>query len=304
MEGVVAALGGGRLIRLAYGRRPLGPDLLAPTTLAHLAPASRAVLTPPWPLIAVAAGRRPAAALRWLKRRRGDRLFAVQLMRPARLDGFDLVAVPAHDRPRPHPRVVTTTGAPHPFDRASLDRAAAELPAAAAALPAPYVAVLVGGPTRGVRFAAADLDRLAAAVDDLARRLGASVLATTSPRSPASAAARLSAKLTVPHHVHDIRASAANPLRAWLGVAARVVVTADSASMLSEAAATGVPVHVFPLGGRRAKFARLQAALAEAGVVQPWIDEASPPPAPLDEAGRLARIIRQHVATQAPSRGR
>ncbi len=292
---MVAALGGGRLIRLAYARRSIGPDLLAPATLAHLDAASRAALAPPWPRITVAAGRRPAAALRWLKRRAGDRLFAVQLMRPGRLTGFDLVAIPAHDRPRPHARVVTTTGAPHPFGRASLDRALDPLPAAAAALPPPHVTVLVGGPTRGVRFAAGDVDRLAAAVDDLARRAGASVLATTSPRSPPDAAARLAAGLTVPHHVHDVRAGAPNPLRAFLAVAARVVVTADSASMLSEAAATGVPVHVFPLAGRRGKFARLQAALAEAGVVQPWVVDVSRPPAPIDESGRLAAIIRQRI---------
>jgi mitochondrial fission protein ELM1 len=158
------------------------------------------------------------------------------------------------------------------------------------------VTVLVGGPSRGVRFTADDVDRLAAAVSDLARQLGASVLATTSPRSPPDAAMRLARGLAVPHHVHDVRRAGANPLRAFLGVADRVVVTADSASMLSEAAASGVPVHVFALAGRRGKLARLEAALAAAGVVQPWIVDATPPPAPLDESGRLAAIIRQRSA--------
>jgi len=295
---VVAALGGGRLIRLAYARPLARPDLLAPATLGHLdGDAARAVSTLPWPRIAVAAGRRPAAVLRALKRRAGQHLFAVQLMRPGRLAGFDLVAVPAHDRARPDPRVVTTLGAPHPFDRAALDRARGDLPAAAAAVAPPYVTVLVGGPTPGVRFVLGDVDRLAAAVDALARALGAGVLATTSRRSPPGAAARLAAGLGVPHHVHDVDTAAANPLRALLGVAARVVVTADSVSMLSEAAATGVPVHVHPLAGRRDKFARLQSALAEAGVIQPWVVEAVPPSAPLDESARLARIIRRRLAS-------
>ncbi len=294
---MVAALGGGRLIRLAYARPLARPDLLAPATLGHLdEAAARAASTPPWPRIAVAAGRRPAAVLRALKRRAGEDLFAVQLMRPGRLTGFDLVAVPAHDRPRPDPRVVTTLGAPHPFDRATLDRARPELPAAAAAVAPPYVTVLVGGPTRGVRFGLGDVDRLAAAVDGLARALGAGVLATTSRRSPPGAAARLAAGLGVPHHVHDVGTAAANPLRALLGVAARVV-TADSVAMLSEAAATGVPVHVHAVAARRGKFARLQSALAEAGVVQPWAVDAASPPAPLDESARLARIIRRRLAS-------
>jgi hypothetical protein len=301
VEGVVAALGGGRLIRLAYDRALRWPDVLAPATLAHLDPASRRGFVPPWPRVAVAAGRRPAAVLRWLKRRGGERTFAVQLMRPGSLADFDLVAIPAHDRPRRDPRVVTTLAAPHPFDRAALDRARCELPPAAAGLAPPYVTVLVGGPTRGVPFTGADVDRLAAAVDELARRLGASVIATTSPRSPVDAAVRLARGLTVAHHVHDVRAAGANPLRAFLGVADRVVVTADSASMLSEAAAAGVPVHVFALRGRRAKFRRLQAALGDVGVVQPWVFQATAPPAPIDESARLASIIRRRLAAQPPS---
>lgn len=293
---MVAALGGGRLIQLAYARPLLRPDLLAPATAAHLDDASRAALVPPWPRVAVAAGRRPAAVLRWLKARAGDGLFAVQLMRPARLSGFDLVAVPAHDRPRADPRVVVTAAAPHPFDRRVLDAAARALPTAARDLPPPYVTVLVGGPTRGLRFDRADLDRLVREVDRLAGTLGASVLATTSPRSPRGAASRLRAGLTVPHHVHDVHAPGENPLRAFLGAASRIVVTADSASMLSEAAAAGVPVHVFTLDGAPAKFARLRATLAEAGIVQPWVVDAGPPPAPIDEAARLAAVIRRRIA--------
>jgi hypothetical protein len=295
VEGVVGALGGGRLIRLGYARALRRPDLLAPATLAHLDDESRGALAPPWPRVAVGAGRRVAPVLRWLKARAGDELYAVQLMRPGRLAGFDLVAVPAHDRPPGDARVVKTTAAPHPLDRAALDAARAALPPAAATLPAPYLAVLVGGPTRGMPFTAADVDRLAAEVDRLARALGASVLATTSRRSPGDAARRLATGLTVPHLVHDVSAGGDNPLRAFLGMASRIVVTADSASMLSEAAAAGVPVHVFRLGGRRGKFARLEKALADAGVVQSWVVDVPPPAAPVDEARRLAAIIRRRA---------
>jgi mitochondrial fission protein ELM1 len=304
VEGVVAALGGGRLIRLRYDRPLRRPDLLAPATVAHLAATSRAELEPPWPRVAVAAGRRTAAVLRWLKARAGANLFAVLLMRPARLAEFDLVAVPAHDRAPTDPRVVVTLGAPHPFDRAALDRARGALPAKAASLPPPYLTVLVGGPTRGVAFGLDDVDRLAAAVDAFAGDLGASVLATTSPRSPGGAAPRLARRLTVPHLVHDVAGAGPNPLRTFLGAAQRIVVTADSASMLSEAAAAGVPVHLFDVRGGRPKFARLQAALTEAGVIQPWVTDVAAPPAPVDESARLAAIIRERCGIQPPSRAR
>jgi len=295
----VRALGGGRLVPLAYGRALRIPDVLAPATLAHLTVATTSALTPPWPRIAVGCGPRTTPVLRWLKARAGTKIFTVQLMRPARLAGIDLAAIPAHDRPPTHPRGVTTLGAPHPFDRAMLDAAEATLPAAARALRPPHIAVLVGGPTRGVAFTPADLERLAEAVDRLATTLAASVLVTTSPRSPPSAAATLARTLVAPHVVHDARAAGDNPLRAFLGAATRIVVTADSASMLSEASAAGVPVHVFALRGRRRKFGHLEAALAEAGVVRPWTADAPPPPRPIDEAARLAAVIRARLGGQA-----
>jgi len=52
--------------------------------------------------------------------------------------------------------------------------------------------------------------------------------------------------------------------------------------MLSEASAAGVPVHVFHLSDRRGKFGRLEAALVDAGVVQPWAVDAAPPSTPID----------------------
>src|SRR5260370_34957645 len=48
------------------------------------------------------------------------------------------------------------------------------------------------------------------------------------------------------------------------------MVTADSVSMISEAAATGNPVHILDLDGGNAKFARFHAALQAAGITRPF----------------------------------
>jgi hypothetical protein len=45
----------------------------------------------------------------------------------------------------------------------------------------------------------------------------------------------------------------ANPYLAFLGVADRIVVTADSASMLADAVSTGKPVEIFALPTRRGR---------------------------------------------------
>ena len=61
-----------------------------------------------------------------------------------------------------------------------------------------------------------------------------------------------------------------NPYFAYLAVADALLVTADSVSMVSEAAATGKPVHVIDLPGGDAKFARFHQAMREAGITRPF----------------------------------
>jgi mitochondrial fission protein ELM1 len=47
-------------------------------------------------------------------------------------------------------------------------------------------------------------------------------------------------------------------------------VTADSISMISEAAATGKPVYVIELDGGSRKFARFHQAMRDAGITRPF----------------------------------
>ena len=82
-----------------------------------------------------------------------------------------------------------------------------------------------------------------------------------------------------------------------LGLADAVIVTADSVNMVSEAAATGKPVHVVTLEGGSAKFARFHRAMEEAGITRPFRGAIESwgyrPP---DEAARAAAVIRDRLA--------
>ena len=64
--------------------------------------------------------------------------------------------------------------------------------------------------------------------------------------------------------------SGENPYFAYLALADAVLVTADSISMISEAAATGKPVHVLGLDGGNAKFARFHKTMQAAGITRPF----------------------------------
>jgi hypothetical protein len=91
--------------------------------------------------------------------------------------------------------------------------------------------------------------------------------------------------------------SGENPYFAMLGLADAIVVTADSVNMVSEAAATGKPVHVVPLEGGSKKFARFHRAMEEAGITRPFrgaIEQWTYRPP--DDAACAAAVIRDRFA--------
>ena len=84
-----------------------------------------------------------------------------------------------------------------------------------------------------------------------------------------------------------------NPYFAMLGLADAIVVTGDSVNMVSEACATGKPIHVFHLEGGSRKFSRFHAALETQGITRPFegrLEEwrYTPP----DDVARAAAAVR------------
>jgi mitochondrial fission protein ELM1 len=255
-------------------------------TLAGLDAASRARLAPPWPRLVISAGRRAAPAALWLGRR-GVR--TVHAMRPGfGAARFDLLVLGRHDRPRPAPNVIEIVGACHRVSSAVLARARGEW-AGLAVLPAPRVAVLVGGPVRAEGLDRDTAARLIPRV--LARFPEASLLVTTSRRTGAAASALIARALADrPHHLFRWGEAGPNPYLGYLAWADAVVVTGDSVSMLAEAAATAAPVFVATR--ERGRHERMIASLIAAGRVG-RLDEPAPPTiTPLDEAARVAAAIR------------
>ena len=76
-----------------------------------------------------------------------------------------------------------------------------------------------------------------------------------------------------------------------------MLVTGDSVSMVSEAAASGKPVHVIELEGGSEKFARFHQGMREAGITRPFSGAIeSWRYAPLDDTARAAAEIRRRLA--------
>lgn len=264
-----------------------------PAPMLALGPDS-AVLAPPWPDLMITSGRRSAPYSMHVRQASLGRTFTVHIQNPqTRLDRFDLVAAPRHDR-LAGANVVETFGGLHRITRERLAAEAAKFRASVAHLPRPLVAVLIGGPSRAYEMSTE-------AVADVARKLrglGAGLAVTPSRRTGEMNLATLRHALAgAPAAIWDLAGD--NPYFGWLGLADAIVVTCDSVSMASEACSTGKPVFVAALPGGNAKFRAFHAALRDAGFTRPfegrlesWTYQ------PLDDTGTVAAEIRRRFAAR------
>ncbi|BBF93914.1 mitochondrial fission ELM1 family protein [Blastochloris tepida] len=302
--GVAAALDVEPQIRRVRPRAPwvwLGP--FAPVPPADRPDRAGSPIAPPFPDLVIASGRRAAPYVQAVKQASGGRTFTVILKDPRRgRRAADFLWVPAHDRLRGKNVMVTLTS-PHRVSAAALAAERAALRPEIAALPGPRVAVLIGGPSKDYRYSDADSARLGGDLGRLARS-GASLMVTTSRRTPPAVTAIVRAQLApFPHLLYDGQGD--NPYLAFLAAADAVVATADSVNMISEAAATGAPIFVFtPTGGSR-KIRRFLDGLARHGALKPFAGMLDGTPyQPLDAtpeiAAEIARRFEAHCAALAP----
>ncbi|OYQ21151.1 hypothetical protein CHR90_02880 [Elstera cyanobacteriorum] len=262
-------------------------------------------LTPPWPDLLIAAGRSavaPAAAIRRLSR---GRTCVVALQNPRLpLAAFDLVIAPIHDN-LSAPNLLALDGAPHRVSAARLLDGARDCPpdlaafyTEATAACAPIAAVLLGGNSARYRFDTETTDRLAGQFAALARA-GVRLAITPSRRTPEDAILALRIALA-PYRHYWWDGTPPNPYLALLALSDHLLVTADSVSMLSEAASTGKPVHRIDVPGDPGKFARFHARLEELGLVRRF-DGTLPGfvPPPFDETDRAAEAVATLLKTRA-----
>lgn len=273
-----------RTVPLDWGRLA-GLPIPVPS-LAGLTAAARTGFVPPWPRLAISAGRRSAPVARWLARR-GVR--TVHCMRAWPAGGLDLLVVGRHDGVPSAPNILPILGAAHRITPAKLAAAREAFPDLAA-LPAPRIALLVGGPVRAEGLDPARAAELGARVAGFA----GSVMATASRRTGAAATEALAAALSpIPHRLHRWGSGGPNPLLGFMAWADALVVTGDSVSMLSEALVTAAPIFIAPIGGEGPRHLALHESLYAAGEARPI----SAAPAPFartarDETARIAAEIR------------
>jgi hypothetical protein len=262
--------------------------------LKHVA--SNDKLAPPWPRLVISIGRRSVPIAIAIKRVAGAFGLHIQNPKvPAHL--FDLIAAPAHDGYE-RANVVTTFGAVHGITQARLDEAAKAFRPRIAPLPAPRIAVLLGGKSQAFSFPPNHAAEFGETLATVARETGGSLMVTPSQRTGADSLARLrSAIRDVPHFVWD--GTGENPYHAFLAMADAIVVTEDSVNMVTEAAGTGKPVYVQSLPGRSKRLSRFHALMRERGATRPFEGRLeSWSYAPVNDTEAVASLIRKALGLE------
>lgn len=253
-------------------------------------------LSPPWPRLLIATGRRTVAASVAIKRINPATL-TVQIQNPHyATSAFDLVVTPAHDQLRGD-NVITTNGALHGVTRIKLDKAADEFSGALAHLPRPIIAVLVGGANKVYRMTPALIMDFCASLRTLAKSSECSFAVTPSRRTGAENTAALHRGLAdTPHLIWD--GEGPNPYLGFLGLADAIIVTSDSVNMISEACAAGKPVYVYDLPGGSQKFEAFHQTMRDRGAVRAFhptgmkhLGEWTPPH--IDDTAIVAKAVQR-----------
>ncbi len=221
-----------------------------------------------WPDLVLSAGWRSEVRARQLRARAARDGHEVRLVHVGRpwidWDVFDLVVSPPQYRPPDGDHILRNKTPLHGVTQERLEEAAEAWAPRLKALPGPYVTLLVGGHSGPFNFSRNAACRLALQASRFAESRGASLLITTSARTPDYVVDALEQHLDAPHFLYKWRPDANNnPYYALLGLSDELIVTCDSVSMLTEACATRKPVYMFRLDSAEADTSTDALPLAE-----------------------------------------
>lgn len=246
---------------------------------------SRAQIKSGKPDIVISAGRRSAAVAMQLKKR-NPKTKVIQVMHGSvPIKYMDVVILPQHDK-KPNKRYSNKTifidGAISFLTEDELETEKRYWNERFKKFKQPYVCVLIGGKSKHTAFTGVNAKRLTNLAINFAKKKEASLLISTSRRTPPKALENikeiLAKEQNLQHYLYDQNSSIdVNPYKGFLAIADYIIVTGDSVSMCSEAIETHKPVYVFSmpnmLGKKHEKFID---SLIKKSYVQPLTEEIKP----------------------------
>ena len=247
-------------------------------------------IAPPWPEIVIGCGRRAALLTRCLRTWSQGQCFAVQILDPRIASmHFDVVVTPRHDQVD-GPNVIETLGALNAIDEAWLAVGRNDF-SELGDLARPRTAVLIGASNAAVALDDRYFANLHEALSRQYAEHGGSFLVSTSRRTPPERIQILRQQFSNwPGSFWGGSEDGENPYAGILGWADRFIVSADSVNMISEACATGKPVHAFAPNPPSGKLGGLHRSLTLSAHLSAIDADATSEP--LRETSRVAAQIR------------
>jgi mitochondrial fission protein ELM1 len=236
--------------RLSYTSIDWLPGLLRLKSLMGIDRLSSLKLAPPWPDLVISAGMRNEPVCRWIRAQSGNRTQLVHVGRPwVRIEEIDLVITTPQYRLPERDNVLHNVGTLNPVSEESLARAADRWSDRLAACRQPVTGVVLGGNSGPYTFGPKAAARMAAILSGMATEENGSLAITTSARTSSRSIDAFLKAIDCPYFLYRWSPDSAdeNPYLGILALSARIVVTSDSVSMISEAVTTGKPVCIYDL---------------------------------------------------------
>lgn len=253
-------------------------------------------LTAPWPDLLITSGRKSIAAARYIKRMSKGATVLIHVQDPRYWSkGFDLIAVPEHD-PLRGENVIVTKGSPNKITIDILNDAKSMFPNLSS-LKAPRIAVLIGGTSQAYNMTQSITEDLAKSLLQINKNLNSSMMITCSRRTGKNNEAILRSSLDNNGN-YFWNGKGENPYTAFLAYANYIMVTADSASMISESCTTGKPVYMIALDGGAKRISTLHSNLIRHGVLRQFNGLLEPYDyEPLNDAQIVSKEIKKRFGT-------
>ncbi|MEK6733553.1 MAG: ELM1/GtrOC1 family putative glycosyltransferase [Pseudomonadota bacterium] len=208
------------------------------------------LISAPFPDVVISSGRKTAVVSNYIKKR-NPKTIAIHLMKPdLPFENFDLVCLPLHDRNSQNANIsniLFTIGAPAFLDKSSASEITKILKKKISQLHSPLIALMIGGKTKESNYTKEELKHLLYKTNEIAIRMKACVLITTSRRTDIDITEEVNNLITVPHYFYDWHNPNGdiNPYLGFLSLADYFIITGESVSICSEILTIGKPIYIY-----------------------------------------------------------
>ncbi len=244
--------------------------------------------------IIISCGRKSVIPSIALKKRLGKEIFTIHVQNPkVSFKHFDLVISPEHDNIKGD-NVITTTGAIHYLTKKEMKENSSYL--GLEKEKKKLVAFIIGGPNKYFSYSEQSVHQSFNKIKTLFTPDKYKVIVIPSYRTPENIIKKAYDTFNFNHHV--VREVNKSAYLSALAISDYVVVTCDSSSMISEAAATGKPVYIAMMKSLKSnnRFKKFYTKLNKLGItrelkdnVENWSYDS------LNEVNRIAPLIKQKM---------